>query len=91
MPPVTIHLFAVQHLGGRGHDHVRAFGTREGDPFYKTVEVALQERDAIELISLGKKLKEFPTIEVPSFTVILPIHTEGVKLFHFDVTPAKVT
>ena len=82
VPFTTIQVVGIQHLAGRGHHYVRCFGYRTADPNRQIVEVALDPNDAVEIIELADKKKQFPEIEIPSRSIISILNTDGLNLIH---------
>lgn len=87
VPPdmTTLQVVAVQNLVGRLHAYVRVFGFKEHDPNHKIMEVALNADDAVELIEIANRDKNWPVIEVPTRTLIGILNTDGIDVIHIGV------
>ena len=81
-PMTTLQVVGVQNLVGRKHEWVRVFGYKEGDPNKKLYEVALNSKDAVDLIEDANATKTFPMIEVPSNTIVTILNTSDIEVIH---------
>lgn len=79
---MTIQILGVQHPAGRGHEHVRVFGYRTIDPDQLPVEIAVDVKEATELISEAAKTHEFPEVEVEDNQWIYCLNSGGLQIVH---------
>lgn len=80
---IAIQLVAVQHPGGREHDHVRAFGYRVRDVRKRMVEVALTTDEALDVLAKAEVERKFPELTVPDHEWSYCLNTGDVAMVHY--------
>jgi len=79
-PHVEIQVTGVQHLVGRGHEHVKVFGFRTDDVKQWPLEIHLTPKEAAGIIEAASQDRRFPLLEVPKSSYALVLNAGPLKL-----------
>lgn len=81
---IPLQVTGVQYMPGRVHKHVRVFGYRAYDPDRKVMEVAVDPKDATEIMEYAQINQAFPEVEVPSRALAVVLNVGDMKVVRME-------
>ncbi len=79
-PHVEVQVTGVQHLVGRGTEHVKVFGYRTDDARMWPIEFHLTPKDAAAIIEAAARDRKFPLLDIPKSSYAIVANAGAVKL-----------